>query len=45
MIDAKGYIYFGTYTFLIIEALLLIDLQAALVPEEKKLYNSLPEST
>ena len=45
MIEANGYMYLGTYTFLIMDALLLIDLQAAFVPDEKKLYKSLPERT
>ena len=34
---ARGYIYLGTYTFLIMAALARIDFMVALVPAEKKL--------
>jgi len=38
----KGYMYLGTYTFLIMPLLLRIDFMACLVAREKKEYKSLP---
>jgi hypothetical protein len=41
-IELNGYIYFGTYTFLIIVAFLLKEVIAAFVDELKKSNNNLP---